>query len=88
VNVAVDLAWYQAERGHEVRRSRPAVANSLSCWLGRSAPLRAEPVRGSAEPPVFGRKDPVAVLREAWALRRAAADFQPDVVHAHMVTER
>ncbi len=34
----------------------------------------------------FQRKDPIPILREAQALRRAVADFRPDVVHAHMVT--
>ncbi len=31
VNVAVDLAWYQAQRGHEVAFA-PAAAPSSSCW--------------------------------------------------------
>ena len=85
VNVAVDLAWFQAQRGHEV-----AFASGGGAYvelLARSGVRNYELSR--AEGPQnrpFRKKDPLAVLREAQALRRALADFQPDIVHAHMVT--
>jgi glycosyltransferase involved in cell wall biosynthesis len=85
VNVAVDLAVFQAERGHEV-----AFASGGGAYvelLERSGVRHYELSRaeGPQDRP-FRKKDPLAVLREARALRRALADFQPDIVHAHMVT--
>jgi glycosyltransferase involved in cell wall biosynthesis len=85
VNVAVDLAVFQAERGHEVAFASGggAYVDLLERRGVRTYELsRAE---GPQDRP-FRKKDPLAVLREARALRRALADFQPDIVHAHMVT--
>jgi glycosyltransferase involved in cell wall biosynthesis len=85
VNIAVDLAWYQAKRGHDV-----AFASGGGAFvelLARGG-VRHYELSRSAEPHnrPFRRKDPLSVVREGWALRRALADFQPDIVHAHMVT--
>jgi glycosyltransferase involved in cell wall biosynthesis len=85
VNVAVDLAWFQAERGHEVAFA--SGGGAFVDLLERAGVRHYE--LSHAEGPQnrpFRKKDPLAVLREGRALRRAIADFRPDIVHAHMVT--
>jgi glycosyltransferase involved in cell wall biosynthesis len=85
VNAAVDLAWYQAERGHQVSFAsgggafvellaeggvRHSEVSQRESWRGRPA----------------RRAQPLTVLRAARRLKRVIAELQPDVVHAHMVT--
>jgi glycosyltransferase involved in cell wall biosynthesis len=72
VNIAVDLAWYQAERGHQV---------AFASGGGAFAELLAE--NGVRHYLVPQRENPLRAVR---GLRRVLADFKPDVVHAHMVT--
>ena len=85
VNAAIDLAWYQAERGHEV-----SFASAGGAYLKLLAqrgirhfevPQR-EGGRGQDVRPI----QPITVLRAGRTLRRVVAELRPDVVHAHMVT--
>jgi glycosyltransferase involved in cell wall biosynthesis len=85
VNIAVDLAWYQGERGHEVAFASGGGAFVELLARGGVRHYDLSRSEGPRDRP-FRRREPVSVLREAWALRRALADFRPDVVHAHMVT--
>jgi len=85
VNVAVDLAWFQAQRGHEVAFASGGGAFVELLARGGVRHYELSRADGPQDRP-FRRRDPVAVLREAAALRRALADFKPDLVHAHMVT--
>ena len=85
VNIGVDLAWYQAQRGHEVAFASGGGAFVELLARGGVRHYELSRSEGPQDRP-FRRKEPVSVLREAWALRRALADFRPDVVHAHMVT--
>jgi glycosyltransferase involved in cell wall biosynthesis len=85
VNVAVDLAWFQAQRGHEVAFASGGGAFVELLARGGVRHYELSHAEGPQDRP-FRRRDPLAVVREAWALQRALADFEPDVVHAHMVT--
>lgn len=75
VNAAVDLAWYQAEQGHEV---------AFASRGGAFVELLAQ--RGVHHHVVAQRDSPLTMMRAARSLRRLFVDYQPDVVHAHMVT--
>ena len=85
VNVAVDLAWFQAQRGHEVAFASGGGAFVELLARGGVRHYELSHAEGPQDRP-FRRRDPLVVVREAWALQRALADFEPDVVHAHMVT--
>ena len=85
VNIGVDLAWYQAERGHEVAFASGGGAFVELLARGGVRHYELSRSEGPQDRP-FRKKDPLSVLREGRALRRALADFRPDVVHAHMVT--
>jgi glycosyltransferase involved in cell wall biosynthesis len=85
VNVAVDLAWFQAQRGHEVGFASGGGAFVELLERGGVRHYELSHAEGPQDRP-FRRKDPLAVVREARALRRAIADFRPEIVHAHMVT--
>jgi glycosyltransferase involved in cell wall biosynthesis len=85
VNMAVDLAWYQAERGHEV--SFASAGGAFAELLAQRGVHHYEvPQREGWRGQPAGRAQPLTVLRAAQRLRRVLADFRPDVVHAHMVT--
>jgi glycosyltransferase involved in cell wall biosynthesis len=85
VNAAVDLAWYQAERGHEVSFASAGGAfvellarrGVRHYELSQSEGWRGRPLR---------RRDPISVIREARGLWLVLGELRPDVVHAHMVT--
>jgi len=85
VNIAVDLAWYQAARGHEVAFASAGGAFVDLLAQGGLRHYELPRPEGSPGRPLR-RKEPLSVLREARRLRRVLADFGPDVVHAHMVT--
>jgi glycosyltransferase involved in cell wall biosynthesis len=85
VNIAVDLAWYQAERGHDVAFASAGGAFVELLARGGVRHFELSGGEGSQDRPLR-RKEPLSVLREAWSLRRVLADFNPDAVHAHMVT--
>lgn len=75
VNVAVDLACLQAKSGCEV-----AVASAGGEYeelLGRY---------GVRHFPLNQARKPINLLQAAWRYRAIAREFQPDIVHAHMMT--
>ncbi len=75
VNVAVDLACLQAKYGCEV-----AVASAGGEYeelLGRY---------GVRHFPLNQARKPINLLKAAWRYRAIAREFQPDIVHAHMMT--
>ena len=85
VNVAVDLAWYQAEGGHEV--SFASAGGSFVGLLAQRGVRHYEvPQREGWRGRPARRMEPITVLRAARGLRRILAELRPDVVHAHMVT--
>jgi len=85
VNVAVDLAWYQAERGHDV--SVASAGGAFVELLARGDIRHFDlPQREGWQGEAWRRREPLTMLREARRLRRILAELRPDVVHAHMVT--
>jgi glycosyltransferase involved in cell wall biosynthesis len=85
VNVAVDLAWYQAEGGHDV--SFASAGGSFVELLAQRGVRHYEvPQREGWRGRPARRAQPMTVLRAARRLRRILAELHPDVVHAHMVT--
>jgi len=75
VNVAVDLACLQSQDGHDV-----AVASSggefetlISAYNAKHFLLNQS-------------KQPLNLLKAVWRLREIVQQFQPDIVHAHMMT--
>jgi glycosyltransferase involved in cell wall biosynthesis len=85
VNAAVDLAWYQAERGHEV--SFASAGGAFAELLARCGVHHYElPQREGWRDRPLRRREPISVLRDARTLRLVLRELRPDVVHAHMVT--
>jgi glycosyltransferase involved in cell wall biosynthesis len=75
VNVAVDLACLQAKNGHDV-----AVASSG----GEYETLFAD--YGVQHFHLNQSRTPVNMIKAAWRYREIIQEFQPDIVHAHMMT--
>ncbi|WP_193197300.1 glycosyltransferase family 4 protein [Nostoc sp. MG11] len=75
VNVAVDLACLQAKTGHEV-----AVVSAG----GEYEALLA--VCGVKHYHLDQQRKPINIIKAAGLYRAIAAEFQPDIVHAHMMT--
>jgi glycosyltransferase involved in cell wall biosynthesis len=85
VNASVDLAWYQAERGHEV--SFASSGGGFVELLARRGVRHYEvPQRERWRGRPARRFEPLTALRGALTLRRVIAELRPDIVHAHMVT--
>ncbi|ABA23175.1 Glycosyl transferase, group 1 [Trichormus variabilis ATCC 29413] len=75
VNVAVDLACLQAKDGHQV-----AVASAGGGY---------EPLLGSYGVRHFHldqSRQPLNMIQAIWRFRQIIQKFQPDIVHAHMMT--
>ncbi|WP_017656210.1 glycosyltransferase family 4 protein [Fortiea contorta] len=75
VNVAVDLACLQAENGHHV-----AVASSG----GEYEILLAN--YGVQHLALDQSRTPINLIKAAWHYQEIIREFQPDIVHAHMMT--
>ncbi|OUL25664.1 glycosyltransferase [Nostoc sp. RF31YmG] len=75
VNVAVDLACLQADNGHYV-----AVASDG----GEYEALLAR--HGVQHFHLDQSRTPVNMIKAAWRYREIIQEFQPDIVHAHMMT--
>jgi glycosyltransferase involved in cell wall biosynthesis len=75
VNVAVDLACLQAQNGHYV-----AVASDG----GEYKDLLAE--NGVQHFHLDQSRTPLNMIKAAWRYREIIQEFQPDIVHAHMMT--
>ncbi|AUT00455.1 glycosyltransferase [Nostoc sp. CENA543] len=75
VNVAVDLACLQAQNGDEV-----AVASAGGEYETLLASYRAKHFH------LDQSRKPLKIMKAAWRLREIIQDFQPDIVHAHMMT--
>ncbi|WP_017656209.1 glycosyltransferase family 4 protein [Fortiea contorta] len=75
VNVAVDLACIQAKNGHDV-----AVASSG----GEYEALLAR--YGVQHFSLDQTRTPIKLIKATWRYRKIIKQFQPDIVHAHMMT--
>ncbi|WP_066377725.1 glycosyltransferase family 4 protein [Anabaena sp. CA = ATCC 33047] len=75
VNVAVDLACLQAKSGYEI-----AVASAGGEY---AALLGSYGVRHFH---LDQSRQPFNIIKAAWQLRQLIQKFQPDIVHAHMMT--
>lgn len=75
VNVAIDLACLQAKSGYEV-----AVASAG----GEYEQLLAG--YGVRHFEINQDRQPANLIKAAWRYRAIAREFQPDIVHAHMMT--
>jgi glycosyltransferase involved in cell wall biosynthesis len=75
VNVAVDSACLQAKSGHQV-----AVASAG----GEYEPLLAS--YGVRHFHLDQSRQPLNLMKALWRLREIIQKFQPDIVHAHMMT--
>lgn len=75
INTAIDLAWGQAQRGHDVHMASGGggFESRLAGW-------------GVTHHALDQRRGPVTLLRAAARLRALLAELRPDVVHAHMMT--
>jgi glycosyltransferase involved in cell wall biosynthesis len=75
VNVAVDLACLQTQNGHDV-----AVASAGGQYktLLRSYGVKHFELDQS--------RNPLNLIKAAWRYREIVQEFQPDIVHAHMMT--
>lgn len=75
VNVAVDLACLQAEAGYEV---------GVASGGGEYEELLAR--CGARHLQLDQARTPINLLKAAWRYRAIVQEFQPDIVHAHMIT--
>jgi glycosyltransferase involved in cell wall biosynthesis len=75
VNVAIDLACIQAAMGHTV---------GLINRGGQFDALLAE--YGVEDIKIDQTRRPLTIARAVWQLHRAVQKFQPDIIHAHMMT--
>ena len=75
INTAVDLAWGQSRRGHEVHLASAGgeFESRLAAW-------------GITHHALDQRREPLTLLRAAIRLRTLLIALRPDVVHAHMMT--
>lgn len=75
VNVAIDLACLQAKAGHEVGVA--SAGGEYEALLARY---------GARHFPLNQARKPINLLKAASRYRAIAREFQPDIVHAHMMT--
>ncbi|WP_414561738.1 MULTISPECIES: glycosyltransferase family 4 protein [unclassified Anabaena] len=75
VNVAVDLACLQAKDGHHV-----AVASAGGEYEALLASY------GIKHWQLNQNRQPLNILKATWRYRQIIQEFQPDIVHAHMMT--
>jgi glycosyltransferase involved in cell wall biosynthesis len=75
VNVAVDLACIQAKNGHHV--------SVVSAGGEYEALLTKYGVRHFR---LDQKRTPINIVKAAWHYRTMIQEFQPDIVHAHMMT--
>lgn len=75
VNVAVDLACLQAKNGHDV------IAASAG---GEYEELLAN--HGVRHLHLDQSREPINMIKAAWRLHQIIQEFQPDIVHTHMIT--
>lgn len=75
VNVAIDLACLQAKAGHEVGVA--SAGGEYEVLLGRY---------GARHFPLDQARKPINLLKAAARYRAIVQEFQPDIVHAHMMT--
>jgi glycosyltransferase involved in cell wall biosynthesis len=75
VNVAVDLACLQSQDGHDV-----AVASAGGEFETLLARHNAKHFR------LDQTRQPLNILKAVWRLREIIQEFQPDIIHAHMMT--
>ncbi|MBD2167700.1 glycosyltransferase family 4 protein [Calothrix membranacea FACHB-236] len=75
VNVAVDLACLQAKNGHYV-----AVASSGGEYETLLANHDVQHFH------LDQSRTPINIIKAAWRYRQIIQEFQPDIVHAHMMT--
>jgi hypothetical protein len=75
VNVAVDLACLQAKSGFEV-----AVVSAGGEYKSLLD------IYGVKHYQLDQRRKPISIIKAAIRYRAIAAEFQPDIVHAHMMT--
>ncbi|MGI0483923.1 glycosyltransferase family 4 protein [Pantanalinema rosaneae CENA516] len=75
INVAIDLACLQAQAGHEV-----AIASAG----GEYETLLA--TYGVKHFCLNQRRHPLNLLKATWHLQQILRNFQPEIVHAHMIT--
>ncbi len=75
VNVAIDLACLQAESGYEV-----AVASAGGEYEQLLAHYGVRHFEFNQD------RKPNLLIKAAWRYRAIAAEFKPDIVHAHMMT--
>ena len=75
VNVAVDLACLQAQNGHDV-----AVASAGGEYEALLAKNSVQHFH------LDQSRTPLNTIKAAWRYREIIQEFQPDIVHAHMMT--
>jgi glycosyltransferase involved in cell wall biosynthesis len=75
VNVAVDLACLQSQDGHDV-----AVASAGGEFETLLARHNAKHFQ------LDQTRQPLNILKAIWRLREIIQEFQPDIIHAHMMT--
>ncbi len=75
INTAMDLAWGQVQRGHEVHVGSAGgeFETRLAGW-------------GVRHHVIDQSRRPLTMLRAARTLRALVRDLEPDVIHAHMMT--
>lgn len=75
VNVAIDLACLQAKAGHEVAVA--SAGGEYEALLSRY---------GARHFKIDQTRKPLNLIKAASLYRAAVSEFQPDIVHAHMMT--
>jgi glycosyltransferase involved in cell wall biosynthesis len=75
VNVAIDLACLQAQSGHTV---------AIAAQGGEYEALLS--TYGVKHFPLNQTRTPINLIQAAWQYRTIVQTFQPDIVHAHMMT--
>ncbi len=75
VNVAIDLACLQAKNGHDVAIA--SAGGEYEILLGRY---------GIKHFQLDQARTPLNIIKAAWGYREIVQKFQPDIVHAHMMT--
>ncbi|QLE56523.1 glycosyltransferase family 4 protein [Nostoc sp. TCL26-01] len=75
VNVAIDLACLQAKNGHEVAVA--SAGGEYEILLTRY---------GAKHFHLDQTRQPLNIMKSGWRFREIITKFQPDIVHAHMMT--
>jgi glycosyltransferase involved in cell wall biosynthesis len=75
VNVAVDLACLQAKEGHNVAIA--SAGGEYEALLARHGGIHFQ---------LNQSREPLNMIKAAWRYREILQEFQPDIVHAHMMT--